>query len=382
MKRIKKITLILFFIMLFIPLATVKAASCADVKSAVNEIESLEAQYTSLKCDEASDGQTLSKCNTITANKMKTLEDIFYYNSEKKCKSVDLSSIINKYKDNCSNEFSSELKSITKTVMNLFYITAPFLMVIFGSLDFFKIVAGNNPDEIKKHRTNFFKRLTAFVLLYLTPFITNIIFSVMPYNIQADAYICSQTISLKPKLTARGVTGQYAVDNFSGDAGKRIAEAAKEIKQSAINNNYTYGCNSSAPSVQGTSKIKQMCCANLIGAAIYKAKVYTEKEATFRDAYAATVVQALIDKKWKVIKNEKDLKPGDVLAWECEWSGCNKISLEGKSYRVGHVDIYYGDKKKVSTGGSFARAVDNYQTRFCHEGHCKHFLIGLRYAGK
>ena len=382
MKRIKNITLILFFIMLFMPLTKVSAASCADVKSAVNEIDSLEAQYTSLGCENADNRQTLSKCNTITSKKMKLMEDIFYFHTEQTCSSIDLSTLVNKYKDNCSNEFSSELKTMTKTVMNLFYITAPFLMIIFGSLDFFKIVAGNNPDEIKKHRSNFFKRLVAFVLLYLTPFITNIIFSMMPYNIQADTYICSQTISLKPKTTSPTVTGQYNVDNYSGDAGKRIAEAAKEIKQNAINNHYTYGCNSSAPSVQGTSKIKQMCCANLIGAAIYKAKVYTEKEATFKDAYAATVVQALIDKKWKVIKNEKDLKPGDVLAWECEWSGCNKISLEGKSYRVGHVDIYYGDKKKVSTGGSFARAVDNYQTRFCHEGHCKHFLIGLRYAGK
>ena len=58
-------------------------------------------------------------------------------------------------------------------------IAAPFIIILFGSLDFFKAVAAGDEKKMKESKTNFIKRLIAFLLLILLPFIVQFIFSVM-----------------------------------------------------------------------------------------------------------------------------------------------------------------------------------------------------------
>lgn len=389
MKRIKKCLLFLFLIMLFIPFTVKKAeakASCSDVKDAVNQLEAINNDIKTLKCDEATTDKLLAQCNKLAVNKASVLESIFEYNEDKICPSIKLNSIIDEYSDDCTEGFTSSVKAFADSVMNFFYITAPFILIIFGSLDFFKIVAGASPEEIKKHRQNFVKRLIAFLLLYITPFFVKTIFSITPYNIDGADYVCSQEISFTPKLTSEAITGYYSEDNYGGggDSGKRIAEAAKQIKQNAINNKYSYGCNHTGITNVGTKKTDHMCCADLISAAVYKAGIYDAKKAqSLHSGFAADMADNLLKNgDWKVV-DKKDLKPGDVILWECEFSGCNKVyNVKGGPYRVGHVDIYYGNGKKVSTGGSFKSALSNYTTRFCDDGKCKHVLCGIRYVGK
>lgn len=209
MKRIKKSLLILFFIFLFVPFITVKADDCSIVQHEVNKLEELETNYKELDCDNAEDNSKLSECNMIKVSKSSSLEKIFKYNDEKTCPSIDLSRIISEYSGVCSNEFSSTIKDISDKVMNLFFISAPFLLIILGSLDFFKIVTNGSPDEIKKSRSNFIKRVAAFLLLYLAPLVVKTLFSITPYDMNGTSYICAEIIDLNAKISSTGVKGIY-----------------------------------------------------------------------------------------------------------------------------------------------------------------------------
>ena len=364
MKRIKKITFVLFFIMLFIPFTIVRAdATCSDVMSAVGKLDDINTSYTQLDCDNASTDKELAKCNKLLINKTAVLEEIFQYNDEKVCPSIDLSSIIYDYEHECSNRLSSQLKVVTDTVMNFFYILAPFLLILFGSLDFFKIVAGNNPEEIKKNRSNFIKRLVAFILLYLTPFIVKSIFAVTPYNLDGPHYICAEEITLTPSITSADVSGEYGGNNYNSKGSRQaIADAAKEIKQYTSANRFSYGF----PTTQGVNaatvatpknKSKTICCATLVAGSLYKAGIYDLSELNYGIDSSPSTARFLNSKGWILITDQSKLEAGDVMFFYT--SGATQVKINGKWTKPGHVEIYAGNGRRYNTGNTNSiRVVD------------------------
>lgn len=72
----------------------------------------------------------------------------------------------------------SDVKYLT-TAWLFIRIAAPFMIVLFGSLDFFKAVAAGDEKKMKESKTNFVKRLIAFLLLILLPFVVQLIFTFM-----------------------------------------------------------------------------------------------------------------------------------------------------------------------------------------------------------
>jgi len=72
----------------------------------------------------------------------------------------------------------SDVKFLTSAWLFI-RILAPFLIVLFGSLDFFKAMIANDEKKMKEARAKFPKRLIAFILLILLPFTIQFIFSVM-----------------------------------------------------------------------------------------------------------------------------------------------------------------------------------------------------------
>ena len=404
MKRIKKCFILIFFILLFMPLTLVKAdsfATCADVVDAITELDDIDAMYEELDCDNATSNADIHKCNNLRIKKASVLEKIFEYNEEKVCPSIDLSEIIAKYSDSCSNRFSSEIKEYADKLMRLFFMAAPFILIIFGSLDFFKIIAANDPKEIKKSRTNFIKRLAAFILLLLTPAIVHFLFSLTPYDMDGNSFVCSQELILSSKTTVGEISGIYGGNNYGG-GGQAIAEAAKEVKEYIKDNGYFYGyeltwgipADRLATPEQGN---KQFCCATLIRVALYRGGIYTVDETKFIESETAgAVAQALYDKGWTVIWDADKLEPGDVLVYDRPGSSYYSTYIEGHLYHVGHVDIYYGDGKKVSTGDGCRKGADGcpsyggFKDRptlstfnsapgtTAKQG----FLCGLRYPGK
>ncbi len=359
MKRIKKISIFLFFILLFMPFALVQAeekATCADVQDAVSKLDDLDSMYSGLNCDSTSNNKDKYECNSIQVQRNVVLEKIFEYNDQNVCSSIDLSSIIENNGENCSNKFSSQIKTVTDTVMNFFYISAPFILIIFGSLDFFKVIVSNNPEEMKKSRTNFFKRLAAFLLLYITPFFVKFLFSLTPYDMDGTNYVCAQKIDFSSDRSNGGITGVYGGNNYGigGSAdGQKIAESARELIQYAHDNNYTYGCpglgfNAFTPSNSG----KHICCATLASTAIYKSGV-DDRIAKFASPDWSPALAEYLDKlDWIMIKDKSQLQPGDIVFF-LRHGDCTIAHVRGyEPVCAGHVEVYAGDGKTYAAGST------------------------------
>lgn len=395
MKRIKKIIIFLFFVMLMVPFITVhadKVDDCSSVQDTVNNLESLENLYEEYNCD-YTDKTTKSTCNGIRVERTFLLEKIFNYNESKECPSIDLSNIISKYEGECSNEFTSKVKEYSDQLIKLFFIVAPFLLLIFGSLDFFKIVTGS-PEEIKNNRTKFIKRMIAFVLLYISPFIVKFLFSLTPYDLDKTSYVCTLTLDLKDDITTPSVSGKYGGNNYGSGDGQAIADAAHDIKEYIVDNGFSYGF----PGLKvGTvanesNKSKKFCCATLVGVSLYNAGIYDEDTAnSIQSDSAPTTVRNLIDKDWIVIWDPDELEPGDILVYQkTECDSCGSAIIEGTYYWTSHVDIYYGDGKKITTGDgskSYPPGFSNCPVisdfcPTCVSSSTQRWLCGLRYPGK
>lgn len=388
MKRIKKCFILLFFILLFMPFTLVKAdsyATCADVIDAVEELDDIDDMYIRLDCDNATSNQVIYKCNNLRIKKASVLEKIFEYNEDKVCPSIDLSEIIEKYSDECSNRFSSEIKAYADSIMKLFFMSAPFILIIFGSLDFFKIVVANDPKEIKKSRSNFIKRLIAFGLLYVTPYLIHLLFSLTPYDMDGNSFVCSQELVLSPKTAVGEISGIYGGNNY-GSCGQAIADAARECKEYSSSHNFSYDdyfqyTGYQRPDIAFTdaNKSKTVVCATIVGASIYKSGYY-EKDDFPSDYWAyghnsaPSTARFLRDKGWIFVENQEDLEPGDVMFFQT--SAPTYTIINGKSYGAGHVEIYAGDGKRYNTGTtSSIRVVEQSM------GYRSNFLFAYRCPG-
>ena len=72
----------------------------------------------------------------------------------------------------------SDVKYLTAAWL-IIRIVSPFLVILFGSLDFIKAVMANDEKEMKKSREKFIKRLIAFGLLIILTFAIQFIFETM-----------------------------------------------------------------------------------------------------------------------------------------------------------------------------------------------------------
>ena len=81
--------------------------------------------------------------------------------------------------DDADPVFDCKKLSSFKYIWNFMYYMAPFLLIIFGSIDYFKVVTAGNPDNIKKSKANFRIRVIAFVILLLLPFLIRMILNLM-----------------------------------------------------------------------------------------------------------------------------------------------------------------------------------------------------------
>lgn len=121
--------------------------------------------------------QTLKKiCNTNTTycmwqNTTSAGLEIGVCRNRPSKTSSDIDIIINKK----TNFKCSDVKHLTSIWMFL-RIVSPFLVVLFGSLDFIKAVIASDEKKMKESRGKFVKRLIAFVLLILLPFMIQFIF--------------------------------------------------------------------------------------------------------------------------------------------------------------------------------------------------------------
>ena len=189
------IVLLLFFSFPIVSYAeTEEKINCNDVIKNYDEFISAEKEIKGLDCGGAvNDLDVATKCNEYGTKYSLYLAKIFQYNESKPdCTTPKIQTVIDKHEEDCGSVYSSELKGIKDSVMTLFYVIAPFLLILFGSVDFAKVVVAADPSIIKKSRSDFIKRLIAFVLLYMSPALVNLIlqFNVSGFDLKGNAYSC------------------------------------------------------------------------------------------------------------------------------------------------------------------------------------------------
>lgn len=84
---------------------------------------------------------------------------------------------------------SSELQMILDIIITLFDVVKffiPILLIIFCTIDIFKMIVSKKEDEVKKLRKDIFSKIIYAIIIYLIPFlipfILNLIDSLIPMN--------------------------------------------------------------------------------------------------------------------------------------------------------------------------------------------------------
>ena len=64
---------------------------------------------------------------------------------------------------------------IARSVIRIIQIAVPFVLIILGSIDFFKSVVAGDEKEMKQKRKPFVQRVIAAVIIFLLPFLISLI---------------------------------------------------------------------------------------------------------------------------------------------------------------------------------------------------------------
>lgn len=78
---------------------------------------------------------------------------------------------------NCEDLIGKDAVDLINKVMKWIRIIVPFLLIVFGILDFSKAVFSSKEENIKKSRETFFKRILAAILVFLAPIFVELILS-------------------------------------------------------------------------------------------------------------------------------------------------------------------------------------------------------------
>lgn len=332
-KRTFKYTLVIICLF-FIGIIPVSAKeNCTSVKSQIDLYNSYDEKLNGLDCTKNDDESTVALCNEYNVRKnlviidlMKKKEKNIICSSERK----QVNTIINKNKDKCGQIFSDDFNVFVNNVLKLFYVIGPILLILFGSLDFAKATVSSEKDALKKASINFSKRLTATLLLFLTPTIINIIlsFNVSDKYLSGNAYTCNYKYSVfNKKYTITYVPRTNSSTSTTVTGNGDILAAAAQIHLRYETENWTYAASISNDIAAATNDPnKHTVCATFVASVLYVSGAIPE-ETLNRYSYQRAhdgIENVLIDSGWIEITNYDDLQPGDIV------------------FMPGHVQIYAG----------------------------------------
>ena len=90
----------------------------------------------------------------------------------------------------CTNTNLVWIIQIARIVIRIIAIAAPFALIIFGSLDFFKAVIAGDEKEMKAKRKPFVGRLIAAIIILLMPAIVNLIMRTIASSTNSEFAEC------------------------------------------------------------------------------------------------------------------------------------------------------------------------------------------------
>lgn len=224
---------IIILLTFFIGLSPVKASTCSNINSEIKKYNSIEKKLSNIDCTKDTDSKIVNKCNKLNLKKSASLTNLYRMKQQNSsCKSTikRIDKILDSNKENCSKISDGLLEDFTSKFLLVFYIIGPIATILFGSLDYTKAVMSSDKDALSKTTKNFFKRIAALILLFLTPALINILISVnqSDYILSGDGYSCkSDYIVLKKTYT---ITYQPDEDNSSGgSSGKGSNKSSKGL---------------------------------------------------------------------------------------------------------------------------------------------------------
>ncbi len=141
-------------------------------------------------------GAIISNNSTITLSSLEgpgAAATIYYYNAS--LDSTDGSSD----GDGSSSGDCAKLKAPLKFLGNIVLIAKigiPIILIIYGAVDFFRVIIGSKDDEIKKAARTFLFRLISGVVIFLIPTVVSVIFSLISdfANMKGDFNACQKCI--------------------------------------------------------------------------------------------------------------------------------------------------------------------------------------------
>lgn len=174
---------------------------CTSIKSELDLYDSYEETLKNTDCTDTSDITIVNTCNETNQQKNLIISKIMKLNDENQICSSEkkrANKIIKDNKDNCGKIFDDDFNNFVKNVMAVFYVVAPILLILFGSLDFAKATVASDAAELKKASTTFAKRVAATLLLFLTPTLINLIlsFNMTDKYLSGNAYTCNYKYSV------------------------------------------------------------------------------------------------------------------------------------------------------------------------------------------
>ena len=90
----------------------------------------------------------------------------------------------------CDNNNLVWIIQVLRIVIRIISIAAPFALIIFGSLDFFKAIIAGDEKEMKAKRKPFVGRLIAAIIILLMPTIVNLVMRTIAKNANNDFASC------------------------------------------------------------------------------------------------------------------------------------------------------------------------------------------------
>ncbi len=350
-----KFLIIIMVLFLTIPLSVDAKVTCSQIADEVENYNTIVGNMADLDCEEVEDTEIVSKCNKYNTEKALSLSTIFAYNDENtKCDKSALKKIVEENKGKCTNVFGTELKDLANTGLNFFYVIAPFLLLIFGMLDFSKIVVMSDPSTIKESRKKFVRRLISFVLVFFIPVIANFFlnFNILGINYNSNVYSCKSDVIFQLDRWETIYIPQTSTtsNGLSSGSASSILEAAKKLHDEESTWCYytdkTCGgslyWNNIEKSVNNPNKVT--CCATLVGATLYVAGIFSEEEMnSYNYNYVPTTDSFLASKGWTKITSYDELEAGDIVIM---------TSYGGEAY--GHTQIYAGNGTWYNAGSTKA----------------------------
>lgn len=274
---------------------------------------------------------------------------------------------------NCCNDAGVALilDAFRKAVV-LLQILVPILLIIFASIEFFKLMM--NPDKKGGYKPIINKFIAAAVV-FLVPFVIDTFLNMMPQSFSVTAcwnqvkttaetvrstghkYIPPHSTDAKPATVVPDPKDyQKGVPKPGDGAGglapasaRGILEGAEKVhtiyetqgwyyytKLSQLKwNDINYSTNN--PS-------KATCCATFVGSALYVGGVFTEAELNSVNYNLASDISYLCQKHgWTKITSYSQLAAGDIV-----------VMTSGGGSGIGHVQIYAGNGTWYNAGSTDA----------------------------